>query len=273
MKNYTEYGYQIIENFISEEEINQLKTRANGLIDDFNPEDENSIFHSFFKGEKSEKDKYILDSAEGIHFFLEEKALDSSGKLNRPKHESICKIGHALHDLDPVFDNFSRSAKVKEIAKTLFKNPLIAQSMYFFKNPGIAGEIGLHQDASFIYTTPSSVVGFWFALEDATIENSCLWVLPKGHHEEVRSSFERTENGLQFFELNEAKFNMEDFVPLEVKKGTLILLHGNLPHYSTENKSEFSRHAYTLHVIEGDYSYSEKNWIQRSGDRPFRGFY
>ena len=50
---------------------------------------------------------------------------------------------------------------------------------------------------------------------------------------------------------------------LEVKKGTLVLLHGRLPHYSCENKSEKSRHAYTLHAIEGNSKYLDYNWIQR----------
>ena len=39
---------------------------------------------------------------------------------------------------------------------------------------------------------------------------------------------------------------------LEVAKGTLVLLHGRLPHYSSENKSLKSRLAYTLHIFEGN---------------------
>ena len=52
--------------------------------------------------------------------------------------------------------------------------------------------------------------------------------------------------------------------PVEVSKGSLVLLHGRLPHYSSENKSNKSRHAYTLHVINGDNDYSKNNWLQRS---------
>ena len=58
---------------------------------------------------------------------------------------------------------------------------------------------------------------------------------------------------------------------LEVKKGTLILLHGRLPHYSCENKSDKSRHAYSLHVIDGKTSYSKDNWLQRPL-LPLKGF-
>ena len=48
--------------------------------------------------------------------------------------------------------------------------------MYIFKQPHIGGEVTCHQDSTFLYTKPESAVGFWVALEDATIENGCLWV-------------------------------------------------------------------------------------------------
>ena len=51
-------------------------------------------------------------------------------------------------------------------------------------------------------------------------------------------------------------------LPVEVKKGTLVLLHGRLPHYSKENTSNKSRHAYTLHVIDGNMNYPKGNWLQ-----------
>ena len=60
--------------------------------------------------------------------------------------------------------------------------------------------------------------------------------------------------------------------PLEVKKGTLIVLHGLLPHLSRENRSPKSRHAYTLHVIDASAQYPKDNWLQRSTELPLRGF-
>jgi phytanoyl-CoA hydroxylase len=62
-----------------------------------------------------------------------------------------------------------------------------------------------------------------------------------------------------------------ELVPLEVKKGTLILLHGLLPHRSFENRSPHSRHAYTLHLINARANYPADNWLQRS-ELPLRGF-
>ena len=50
---------------------------------------------------------------------------------------------------------------------------------------------------------------------------------------------------------------------VEVEKGSLVLLHGKLPHYSCENKSNKSRHAYSLHIIDGNSVYPKENWLQR----------
>ena len=61
-------------------------------------------------------------------------------------------------------------------------------------------------------------------------------------------------------------------VPLEVKAGTMVVLHGLLPHMSFTNRSARTRHAYTMHLIEGQADYPEWNWLQRSPEIPLRGF-
>jgi phytanoyl-CoA hydroxylase len=111
-----------------------------------------------------------------------EKAHDGEGCLKQPKKLSINKVGHALHDLDPDFRSFSRSDKILAVVSSLnYKRPAPIQSMYIFKQPGIGGEVVPHQDNTFLYSEPLSCVGLWVALEDATVENGCLWVLPKSH--------------------------------------------------------------------------------------------
>jgi phytanoyl-CoA hydroxylase len=54
--------------------------------------------------------------------------------------------------------------------------------------------------------------------------------------------------------------------------GTLVVFHGLLPHYSAPNRSAHSRHAYTLHFVDGRVPYAPGNWLQRGPDFPARGF-
>jgi phytanoyl-CoA hydroxylase len=75
---------------------------------------------------------------------------------------------------------------------------------------------------------------------------------------------------MEFSVFDSTPWPEEELVPLEVTKGSLILLDGLLPHRSYENKSDRSRHAYTLHVISGEATYPKDNWLQRT--QPMWGF-
>ena len=48
-------------------------------------------------------DDYFLESGDKVRFFFEEDAFLPDGSLKQAKELSINKIGHAMHDLDPVF--------------------------------------------------------------------------------------------------------------------------------------------------------------------------
>jgi phytanoyl-CoA hydroxylase len=63
----------------------------------------------------------------------------------------------------------------------------------------------------------------------------------------------------------------EGEIALEAKAGTMIVLHGSLPHRSGPNRSDLSRHAYTLHIIDGTARYLDDNWLQRAPTLPLRG--
>jgi len=269
LEEWNNRGFLIIENFYSNEECDNLRNRADLLVKDFNPESVQSIFDT--KNQENINDKYFLESGDKIRFFFEDKAFDQKGKLINKKELVINKIGHALHDLDDDFFKFSHRLDLDQIAKAIgINNPLLMQSMYIFKQPNIGGEVVCHQDSTFLYTEPDTVVGFWVALEDATIENGCLWVAPGGHKGPLRKLFRKENNAMKMIILDETPFEKTD-TAVEVGKGSLVLLHGRLPHYSCENTSNKSRHAYTLHVIDGDKKYPKENWLQRA-NLELRGF-
>jgi len=269
---YDHDGFVILENFVSAQDCDRLRARAEELVRDFDPTGVVSIFSTHEQTRTS--DDYFLESGDKIRFFFEENAFLPDGTLRQSKERSINKIGHALHDLDPVFDKFSRTPQIKQLVSDLdIADPLLLQSMYIFKQPNIGGEVTCHQDATFIYTEPLRMLGLWFALEDATIANGCLWAIPGGHKHGLKSRFVRAEGGGMRFEVfDHTPWPEENLQPLEVEKGTLIILHGLLPHLSRENRSPKSRHAYTLHVIDASSDYPASNWLQRFSELSWRGF-
>lgn len=260
-------GFLVIENFNTAEECHALMRRAEDLVAGFDYRGHASVFQT--NEQERTSDDYFLDSGDKISFFFEKDAFDDTGELKTDILHSLNKIGHAMHDLDPVFDNFSRSTQMKQLAADLgVAGHVLIQSMYIFKHARVGGVVDVHQDSTFLYTEPASCVGFWFALEDATRENGCLWATPGGHRTTLRSRFKRRDEGGTALEvLDDAPYDIDDAIPLEVKKGTCIILDGMLPHCSLPNTSDRSRHAYTLHAIDPTAHYPNENWLRRDPDR------
>jgi len=271
LSQYSRDGFLVLENFVDRAACQRLRDRAEQLVHDFDPAGVISIFST--REQSRLTDDYFLGSSDKIRFFFEENAFLADGSLRQSKERSINKIGHALHDLDPVFNEFSRTPRLKQLVADLdVKQPLLLQSMYIFKQPNIGGEVDCHQDSTFLYTEPVAIAGLWFALEEATIENGCLWAFRGGHKCGLKSRWRRApEGGMSFDTLDSTPWPEDQLEPLEVDEGTLIVLDGLLPHKSLANRSARSRHAYTLHAIAGEAQYPADNWLQRSL-LPLRGF-
>jgi phytanoyl-CoA hydroxylase len=270
-------GFLVLPGFKRPEEIAALRERAHELVQSFDEHAPRSVFSTRDQARLA-ADRAFLDSARGVRCFFEEEAFDEAGRLRQAKALSINKIGHALHDLDPVFDAFSRGPELAALAHDLgLREPLLVQSMVIFKQPGIGGEVRWHQDATFLHDEPVSVTGFWFALEDATRDNGCLWAEPGGHRGPLREVFERSggagEPHLALRTLDATPWpDAQRAIPLEVAAGTLVCLHGLLPHYSAPNRSAQSRHAYSVHAVSEMSRWTPGNWLELRGGPPLRGF-
>lgn len=264
-------GFLLIDDFVPSEECDWLRDRALELVRQQGPTAARQVFTC---DNSKSRDALFLESSSKICFFFEPKAFDAEGNLKVDIDKAINKIGHAMHDLDPVFCFFSRLPQVQNLVYDLgIENPLLMQSMYIFKQPYIGGEVTCHQDGTFLYTEPDTTLGLWFAIEDATLENGCLWAIPGGHATPLKSMFFRTpEMGTKFEIYDRSPWDLTRMIPLEAKKGTLIVLHSRSPHMSYANTSPKSRHAYTLHIIDANSNYPSDNWLQRPSDMSARGF-
>jgi phytanoyl-CoA hydroxylase len=265
-------GFLVLPGFVDPARCAELKAHTEALLEGVDPDADGAVSVFSTTDQSHAQDEWFLTSGDKIRWFFEDGAI-VDGRLTRPLAKAVNKLGHAMHDLDPVFDRFSRTEDLATVADDIgLVDPLLLQSMYIFKQPGIGGEVICHCDHTFLWTEPQSVVGYWFAIEDATIENGCLWAIPGGHRIPVKSRFRRDGSGTTNDVLDETPYPTDDLVPLEAETGTLVLINGTLPHWSAANTSGVSRHAYTLHVIDGQAEYLEDNWLRRGPDMPLRGF-
>lgn len=264
-------GYAVLPGFVAPERCEELRRRALEIIDAFDP---TSVPAAVFSTtEKTHaQDEYFLTSGAVIRCFLE-TGVFVDGALTVPKDRAVNKIGHAMHDLDPVFERFSYTPDLAGVlAGVGMADPRALQSMYICKAAGTGGEVIAHCDHTFLWTEPQSVTGLWFAIDDATVDNGCLWALPGGHRLGAKTRFRRVGDGTTTDVFDPEPYPTDGFVPIEAARGTLVVLHGTLPHRSEPNRSDRSRHAYTLHVIDGAAEYPEDNWLIRGEDLPLRPY-
>ncbi|GDX15274.1 phytanoyl-CoA dioxygenase [Actinomycetes bacterium] len=267
-------GFLVVPNFVSDDRCLQLRERAMALAEKHVPSPEEATVFTADGKPQHTSDDYFLTSGEQIRCFFEKDAFDAHGNLRAEPHLALNKLGHAMHDLDPVFDSFSRTSDLADVASDIgMRDPLLLQSMYIFKQPHIGGEVTCHTDHTYLWTEPQSVVGFWFAIDDATNENGCMWAVPGGHRLPVRSrsrlNDSRTATVMDV--LDPEPYPLDNLQCLEAKRGTLVLLDGAVPHLSAANTSDKPRHAYTIHAIDGAANYLDDNWLQRP-TLPLRGF-
>ncbi|XP_005992160.1 phytanoyl-CoA dioxygenase domain-containing protein 1 isoform X2 [Latimeria chalumnae] len=280
IQQYHRDGYLVLEGFFTLEECDLMRKRIKEVVEEMDVP-----MHCRTEFSTDEKEQleaqgsadYFMTSGDQVRFFFEKGVFDSKGEFLVQKERSINKIGHALHALDPVFKNITHSLKVQELVRKLgFQEPVIIQSMYIFKQPGIGGEVTPHQDATFLHTDPlGRVMGLWIALEDATEENSCLWFIPASHTGGVTRRMVRTLPGTHprtEFIGSERSYKENEFVPVPVKKGGLVLIHGEVVHRSSLNISERSRHVYSFHLMESKNTHWRKENCSRVRSTPKKSF-
>lgn len=269
---FQENGYAIFTSFCTSEEVQSLRARAKHIVADFHKpsassqsSEKASVFTTAHQTRKMD-DNYFLASAQNVSCFLEAKQLADGSQ------PAVNKIGHALHDLDCTFESFSRQEKVRRVADALgVQRAALVQSMYILKNPRIGGEVRPHRDATFVRGSDGKCLGYWWALEDATIDNGCLWAVPGSQKDMGGRRKFVLEDGKTLFKGDvEAEDHIEDerYVALPVKAGDLVMLDGEVIHKSLENTSEKSRHAYSIHVVRD--GTPKDCWLQRPVEMPFR---
>ncbi len=114
------------------------------------------------------------------------------------------------------------------------------QSMLFVKNAGKPGQ-AWHQDETFIPTHDATLCGVWIALDDATVDNGCLWVQPGSHAQRrlwpsrpcVDPRFDGAPESTGW---HSERWPAEGGVAAEVQAGSVVFFNGYTLHRSLPNR-------------------------------------
>ena len=260
-ETFLKQGFLVIPNAVPSELCRQARDRAWHLAETLVPPDDALPFTT--APDTGARDQYFLKSARTVRLFNEPSAEGHPEGNSRPN-----KIGHALHDRDPFFKRFARLPIYEGVAESIgLQNPRLIQSMLMFKTAQGGGEVHWHQDATFLRCEPFPIVGFWIALEPATIANGCLHVVEGGHEGAVDGRFGLDQNGQPaWLTPRRTTSHPKATQPIEVAEGSLVVIHGRLPHASFPNLSRRSRLAFTLHLMDARSQYAHDNWLQLAAD-------
>jgi phytanoyl-CoA hydroxylase len=144
---------------------------------------------------------------------------------------------HFPHKVSPLMRQaLAHPVVVGALTRVIGPDVKAMQSMLFTKGEGKPGQ-AWHQDEYFIPTRDRSLTAAWIALDDATIENGCLWVLPGSHQPGVIYP-DREQNDPRFdcsAELYGFPYRDDDAVPVQISAGSVVLFNGYLLHRSLPN--------------------------------------
>lgn len=205
---YRESGYLVVEDALDAEALEQLKQETVALC----------------RGERG-----TLAGAPPVDEGMDDDA--AQGQV-------LCI--HHPHKISSVVREYLAESTIQRVLQGVVSpNTKCMQSMLFIKSAGKPGQ-AWHQDEDFIPTRDRSLIGAWIAIDDATVDNGCLWILPGSHragvlwpmHAHTDKRFDCTHESYGF------PFRDEDAVPVEVKAGSIVFFNGYTLHRSLPNRKE-----------------------------------
>lgn len=160
---------------------------------------------------------------------------------------------HFPHKLSPLVLDIARDARaIRVLTGLIGPNVKMVQSMLFMKAAGKPGQ-AWHQDESHIPTRDRSLTAIWIALDDATLSNGCLWVLPGSHRAGVLHPVRDHDD--PSFDATPEAYGFDDggAVPVELPAGGAVVFNGYLLHRSLPNRSRRGmRRALVYHYMSAE---------------------
>ena len=226
LDQYHSEGHLVIRNLLTEEELDVLRRHADQIA----------------AGELAHIPERCIQEEPGI----------KRGEIELPDDRALAirKI-YELVPYDDIMRAHARSKKIVDIVADILDTPdlKIYGDQLFMKPPRHGSRKGYHQDShSWIYIKPYDLVSCWVAMDDATTENGCLWVLPGSHKWGLVGSERAAEIETLTKEGRLGEQDLEE-IPVELKAGDCSFHHSLLLHSSYSNKSDRRRRGYATHYM------------------------
>ena len=182
---------------------------------------------------------------------------------------------HQPHYVSSVMEKYTRHPNISGVLSQITGahmahwsgNVKCMQSMLFIKPPGYQGQ-SWHQDENYIPTRDRSLIGAWIAIDDAYVENGCMWVIPGSQRAGYLYPTQKHGNPDEFDTHDDMAtgFDESPQIPVEVKAGSVVFFNGYLLHQSMRNRTQASyRRVLVSHYLSSE---SLLPWVKTAEDLP-----
>ena len=140
----------------------------------------------------------------------------------------------------PAYDKAHKDPTVLEIVAFLLGPDIRAHSSKLnLKDPGTPTAVEWHQDWAYGGSTNDDILTVGIAINDITLANGCLLVIPGSHRDKIWNHYQ----GEEFVgAVTDPGFDPSAAVPIELKAGSVSFHHIRLLHGSAPNTSTLPRH-------------------------------
>jgi ectoine hydroxylase-related dioxygenase (phytanoyl-CoA dioxygenase family) len=158
------------------------------------------------------------------------------------------------HRVHPLFDRLIRDPRLLDAIESLIgPNIRLVHFQGLYKPPRTGGNVHWHQDDYYFgVNKKDAVASCWLALDDATVENGCMWVVPGAHNRmyDHQKNWDPKDKKGFFFSVKDDSFSDVGALPIELKRGQCLFHHGLMPHRSLNNISPRMRRAFAMHFFD-----------------------
>jgi phytanoyl-CoA hydroxylase len=229
---YREQGYLGIENVFAPAEIAELRQ----VTDDF-----------------VEKSRAV--TVNDAVFDLEPSHTPQNPRLRRLKDPI------KQHD---VYRRALRHPKLLQLVSQLIGPALTSNGNKLnLKLANVGSPVEWHQDWAFYPHTNDDLLAVGVAMDDSTLENGCLMVIPGSHRGPL---LDHHQDGVFIGAVSDPAFRPDNAVPIMLKAGGISIHHTRLLHGSAPNRSSRTRRLLLYQYCAAD------AWPLIAGDKPWETY-
>lgn len=250
LADYWENGFVVFDNVLSEEEVETARADLRSILESALSGDDVELVRPVARGENHNYGGVIYRSTKrggalDNHMFTQlEPGFDPGGKSFEEIDSHVRKYAW-FEDSSSIFHSlYTNHPRVTGVVRSILGSDIdLYQSMALVKPPKGGSEKPWHQDNAYFSTSDlDRVAGVWIALDEATAENGCMHFIRGGHRAGPLKHHHTTD-----CKILPDRIDPEAAVPVEIRPGSAIFFHGNIPHFTPKNNSEKRRRALQYH--------------------------